>query len=45
MTVRRSRPGGDIQHRLSAVDAQTYWMSAKIANDTVLLYGFVRRAR
>ena len=40
MTVRRSRPGGDIQHRLSAVDAQTYWMSAKIANDTVLLYGF-----
>jgi hypothetical protein len=40
MTVRRSRPGGDIQHRLSAVDAQTYWMSAKIPNDTVLLYGF-----
>ena len=26
--------------RLSAVDAQTYWMSAKIPNDTVLLYGF-----
>jgi hypothetical protein len=25
---------------LSAVDAQTYWMSAKIPNDTVLLYGF-----
>jgi hypothetical protein len=40
MTVRRSRPGGDIQRRLSAVDAQTYWMSAKIPNDTVLLYGF-----
>jgi hypothetical protein len=40
MTVRRSRPGGDIQHRLSAVDAQTYWMSVKIPNDTVLLYGF-----
>jgi len=28
------------RHRLSAVDAQTYWMSAKIPNDTVLLYGF-----
>jgi len=27
-------------NRLSAVDAQTYWMSAKIPNDTVLLYGF-----
>ena len=26
--------------RLSAMDAQTYWMSAKIPNDTVLLYGF-----
>src|ERR1700730_2135301 len=26
--------------RLSAVDAQTFWMSAKIPNDTVLLYGF-----
>jgi WS/DGAT C-terminal domain len=26
--------------RLSAVDAQTHWMSAKIPNDTVLLYGF-----
>src|SRR6478735_2019005 len=26
--------------RLSAVDAQTYWMSAKIPNDTVLLFGF-----
>lgn len=26
--------------RLSAVDAQTYWMAAKIPNDTVLLYGF-----
>ena len=25
---------------LSAVDAQTYWMSAKIPNDTVLLFGF-----
>src|ERR1700682_3799546 len=28
------------RHRLSAVDAQTYWMSTKIPNDTVLLYGF-----
>ncbi|MET4428419.1 DUF1298 domain-containing protein [Mycolicibacterium sp. 624] len=26
--------------RLTAVDAQTFWMSAKIPNDTVLLYGF-----
>ncbi len=26
--------------RLTAVDAQTYWMSAKIPNDTVLLYAF-----
>jgi hypothetical protein len=26
--------------RLSAVDAQMYWMSAKIPNDTFLLYGF-----
>ena len=26
--------------RLTAVDAQTYWMSAKIPNDTVLFYGF-----
>lgn len=26
--------------RLSAVDAQTYWMSAKIPNDQLLLYGF-----
>ncbi len=40
MPARRSRPGGDIQRRLSAVDAQTYWMSSKIPNDTVLLYGF-----
>ncbi|MGO4446337.1 DUF1298 domain-containing protein [Mycobacterium sp. 2YAF39] len=40
MAVRRTRPGGDIEHRLTAVDAQTYWMSAKIPNDTVLLYGF-----
>lgn len=40
MTARRCRPGGDIQHRLCAVDAQTYWMSAKIPNDTVLLFGF-----
>ena len=40
MSVLRSRPRGDIVHRLSAVDAQTYWMSAKIPNDTVLLYGF-----
>src|SRR5689334_13057668 len=26
--------------RLSAVDAQTYWMSAKIPNDAFLLYAF-----
>ena len=26
--------------RLAAVDAQTYWMSAKIPNDAFLLYGF-----
>lgn len=26
--------------RLTPVDAQTFWMSAKIPNDTVLLYGF-----
>src|ERR1700761_9377125 len=26
--------------RLSPVDAQMYWMSGKIPNDTVLLYGF-----
>jgi hypothetical protein len=26
--------------RLSAVDAQTYWLSAKIPNDAFLLYGF-----
>ncbi len=26
--------------RLAAVDAQTYWLSAKIPNDTLLLYGF-----
>jgi WS/DGAT C-terminal domain len=26
--------------RLAAVDAQTYWMSAKIPNDALLLYGF-----
>ena len=26
--------------RLSAVDAQTYWMSARIPNDQFLLYGF-----
>src|SRR5215208_1053432 len=26
--------------RLSAVDAQTFWMSAKIPNDQFLLYGF-----
>lgn len=26
--------------RLTAVDAQTYWMSAKIPNDQFLLYGF-----
>jgi WS/DGAT C-terminal domain len=27
-------------HRLAAVDAQTHWMSAKIPNDQLLLYGF-----
>ncbi|HEX2286956.1 MAG TPA: DUF1298 domain-containing protein [Mycobacterium sp.] len=27
-------------HRLAAVDAQFYWMSAKIPNDQFLLYGF-----
>ena len=26
--------------RLSAVDAQMHWMSAKIPNDQFLLYGF-----
>src|SRR5437773_2552458 len=26
--------------RLSTVDAQTHWMSAKIPNDALLLYGF-----
>jgi len=26
--------------RLTAVDAQTYWMSAKIPSDQFLLYGF-----
>ena len=26
--------------RLAAVDAQTYWISAKIPNDQLLLYGF-----
>jgi hypothetical protein len=40
MPARWSRHGGDIPHRMSAVDAQAYWMSAKIPNDTVLLYGF-----
>ena len=29
--------------RLAAVDAQTYWMSAKIPNDQFLLYGFAGR--
>ena len=29
-----------VVRRLSAADAQMYWMSAKIPNDTVLLYGF-----
>jgi hypothetical protein len=29
-----------VVRRLSAVDAQTYWMSAKIPNDQFLLYGF-----
>src|ERR1700745_3350338 len=27
-------------HRLAAVDAQMYWMSAKIPNAQFLLYGF-----
>jgi hypothetical protein len=31
-----------VVRRLSAVDAQTYWMSAKIPNDQFLLYGFAR---
>jgi hypothetical protein len=31
--------GSDVR-RLAAVDAQTYWMSAKIPNDQLLLYGF-----
>ena len=26
--------------RMATVDAQTYWMSAKIPNDQFLLYGF-----
>jgi hypothetical protein len=29
-----------VVRRLSAVDAQTYWLSAKIPNDQFLLYGF-----
>ena len=29
-----------MMRRLAAVDAQTYWMSAKIPNDQFLLYGF-----
>ena len=29
--------------RLATVDAQTYWMSAKIPNDQFLLYGFAGR--
>lgn len=29
-----------IRRRLAAVDAQTFWMSAKIPNDQFLLYGF-----
>ena len=36
-------------HRMAAVDAQFYWMSAKIPNDEFLLYAFddepVDRAR
>ncbi len=31
---------GMTERRLAAVDAQTYWMSAKIPNDQFLLYGF-----
>ncbi|MBZ4561560.1 DUF1298 domain-containing protein, partial [Mycobacterium avium subsp. hominissuis] len=27
-------------HRMAAVDAQFYWMSAKIPNDEFLLYAF-----
>jgi len=27
-------------HRLAAVDAQTYWLSAKMPNDQLLVYGF-----
>src|SRR5882757_5790112 len=27
-------------HRLTPADAQTFWTSAKIANDTFLLFGF-----
>lgn len=35
------RPDGGVTvRRLAAVDAQTYWMSAKIPNDQFLLYGF-----
>lgn len=30
--------------RLAAVDAQTYWMSARIPNDQFLLYGFAGEA-
>jgi hypothetical protein len=29
--------------RLAAVDAQTYWLSAKIPNDQFLVYGFAER--
>ena len=31
---------GMTERRMAAVDAQTYWMSAKIPNDQFLLYGF-----
>ncbi|MGB9223839.1 MAG: DUF1298 domain-containing protein, partial [Mycobacterium sp.] len=27
-------------HRMTAVDAQFYWMSAKVPNDEFLLYAF-----
>jgi len=30
--------------RLSAVDAQMYWMSAKIPNDQFLLYGLAENS-
>ncbi|MGO9251898.1 MAG: DUF1298 domain-containing protein, partial [Mycobacterium sp.] len=29
-----------LAHRMAAVDAQFYWMSAKLPNDQFLLYAF-----